>query len=98
MRNFNSRKSFFGKSVTGAVLLAALLSAQSASAQEQSALTAAFKYAEVAIVLADKVAISLNNVEAAVEKIDLMLQEVNMQRFDAHAENAEQCAEHKKCQ
>jgi hypothetical protein len=78
MRHFTSRQS-----VTFAVLLTAMLSAQSVSAQEYSALNTAIKYAEVAATVANKVTSQLNNFDAAVANIDLLLQEANVKRFDA---------------
>ena len=92
MRHFTSLQS-----VTFAVLLTAVLSAQSVSAQESPALNTAIKYAEVAATVVNKVASQLNNFDAAVAKIDLILQQANVKRFDESVKNAEQCVENSEC-
>jgi len=92
MRHFTSRQS-----VTFALLLTAMLSAQSVSAQEYSALNTAIKYAEVAATVTNKVASQLNNFDAVVAQIDLILQEAHVKRFDESVKHAEQCVENSEC-
>ncbi len=92
MRHFTARKS-----ATFALLLTAMFSAQSVSAHEYPTLNAAIKYAEVAATVANKVASQLSNLDAAVAKIDFMLQEANVKRFDESVKDAEQCIENAEC-
>lgn len=92
MRYFTARKS-----TTVALVLATIFVAQSVSAHEYPALNTAIKYAEVAAAVANKVTIQLSNLDAAVAKIDLILQEADRKRFDENVKNAEQCAENVEC-
>jgi hypothetical protein len=92
MRHFTARKS-----TPFALALTAMLFAQSVSAHEYPALNAAIQYAEVAATVANKVASQLSNFDAAVAKIDVMLQAAEVKRFDESAQNAEQCAENATC-
>ena len=92
MRHFTARKS-----TTFALVLTAMFFAQSVSAHEYPAVNAAIKYAEVAAAVANKVASQLINLDAAVAKIDSILQEANVKRFDESVQHAEQCAENAEC-
>lgn len=86
-----------GKSATLALVLTSMFSAHSVGAQEYPALNAALHYAEVAAAIANQVTVQLSNLDAAVAKIDLILQDADMRRFDESVQNAEQCAENAEC-